>query len=167
MAVKKSLVVLCAGFFCWLRQCINKLLLKRRNIPITNMEWGLAHPAEVVVMGDVQTLVQAAFDAPGGAVVFEPLGRAQFLRGQAGHQRHHFGTMVAKLTPQQGHLLHAWKVDRFGGRGQRTQDPDFQSAFVDLTSARQLRRGLPRGKNPPVGRGLNSGCSFARWTDCL
>ena len=43
----------------------------------------LAHSAEVVVMRDVQTLAQAAFDAPGGAMVFEPLGRAEFLWRQA------------------------------------------------------------------------------------
>jgi len=38
MALKKSVVVLCLGFFCRDRQCMNKLLLKRRNIPITRME---------------------------------------------------------------------------------------------------------------------------------
>src|SRR5205814_2032389 len=36
MAVKKSVVVLCLGFFCRLRQCMNRLLLKRRNTPTSN-----------------------------------------------------------------------------------------------------------------------------------
>src|ERR671925_971003 len=40
MALKKSVVVLCRGFFCRLRQCMNKLLLRRRNIPITRMDLG-------------------------------------------------------------------------------------------------------------------------------
>jgi len=113
---------------------------------------GLAHAAEVVVMRDVQTLVQTAFDAPGGAIVFEPLGRAQFLRGQAGRQRHHFRTMMAKLAPQQGDLFDARKVYRLGGRRLRAQHADFQSAFVGLTGAGQLCRRLARGKNPPAGR---------------
>src|SRR5664279_4087066 len=41
MALKKSVVVLCWGLLCWLRQCMNRLLLKRRNIPTTRMDWGL------------------------------------------------------------------------------------------------------------------------------
>ena len=41
MALKKSLVVLCWGLFCWQRQCMNRLFLKRRNIPTTRMDWGL------------------------------------------------------------------------------------------------------------------------------
>ena len=113
---------------------------------------GLAHPAKVVVMGDIQTLVQAAFDAPSGAVVSEPLGGAEFLRRQARHQCHHFGAMMAKLAAQEGDLFHARKVHPLGGRGLRTQNPDFQPAFVDLTRARQLCRGLPRGGNPPAER---------------
>src|SRR5436190_10309688 len=40
MAVKKSVVVLCLGFFCRLRQCMNRLLLKRRNMPMTRMDLG-------------------------------------------------------------------------------------------------------------------------------
>ena len=34
---------------------------------------GLAHPAKIVQMGDIQTLMQAGFDAPGGAIELEPL----------------------------------------------------------------------------------------------
>jgi hypothetical protein len=33
-------VVLCSGFFCRLRQCMHKLLLNRRTMPITSIEWG-------------------------------------------------------------------------------------------------------------------------------
>jgi hypothetical protein len=40
MAVKKSVVVLCCGLFCRLRQCRHKLLLKRRNMPMTSIECG-------------------------------------------------------------------------------------------------------------------------------
>lgn len=41
MAVKKSAVVLWWGLFCWLRQCINRLLVKRRNMPMIRMDLGL------------------------------------------------------------------------------------------------------------------------------
>src|SRR5882724_10947816 len=40
MAVTKSVVVLCLGFLCRLRQCMNRLLLKRRNMPMTRMDLG-------------------------------------------------------------------------------------------------------------------------------
>src|SRR5438552_12592485 len=40
MAVKKSVVVLCLGLSCRLRQCMNRLLLKRRNMPMTRMDLG-------------------------------------------------------------------------------------------------------------------------------
>ena len=60
--------------------------------------------------------------------------------------------LMAKLAAQEGDLFHARKVHPLGGRGLRTQNPDFQPAFVDLTRARQLCRGLPRGGNPPAER---------------
>ena len=59
---------------------------------------------------------------------------------------------MAKLAPQEGDLVLAPHVHPLGGRGLRTQNRDFQPAFVDLTRARQLCRGLPRGKNPPAER---------------
>jgi hypothetical protein len=34
---------------------------------------GLAHPAEIVEVGDIQALMQAGFDAPGRAIELEPL----------------------------------------------------------------------------------------------
>ena len=60
---------------------------------------GLADPAEVFEMGNIQALMEAAFDAPGGAIELEPLGGVQLGRGQAGDERHHFRGMVAELTP--------------------------------------------------------------------
>jgi hypothetical protein len=63
------------------------------------------------------------------------------------------------VAAQQGHLLDAWKIHRLGSGGHRAQDPAFQAAFVDFTAASQLRRRLPRGKNPPAGRELIFQCS--------
>lgn len=42
-------------------------------------------PALVVLMRDVQALVQPAFDAPGSAVILQPLSSVQGLGRQAGH----------------------------------------------------------------------------------
>jgi hypothetical protein len=39
MALKKSVVILCQGFFFRLRQGLNGLLLKRRNRPLTCMDF--------------------------------------------------------------------------------------------------------------------------------
>ena len=103
-------------------------------------------------MRAIQTLVQTALDPPGRAIVFEPLCRVQLFRGQTGHERHDFGTMVAQVTPQQGDLFHAGKAYGFRTRRLRTQYPNLQAALVNLTRARQVRCRLPRGKNPPVGR---------------
>ena len=86
---------------------MNRLLLKRRNMPMTTHGMGLAHPAEVIEMGDIQALMQSGFDAPGGAIELEPLLGVQFLGRQAGDQRHGFGAMVAQVPAQQGDLFHA------------------------------------------------------------
>jgi hypothetical protein len=57
-------------------------------------------PAEVVVMGDIEALMQARFDAPGGAIEAEPLLGAQFFGRQAGDQGYCFGTMVSQAPVQ-------------------------------------------------------------------
>ena len=59
---------------------------------------GLAHPALIIVMGDVQALVQAVFNAPGGAIGLQPLRRVQCLRRQARHQRHDFRPVLAQVA---------------------------------------------------------------------
>jgi hypothetical protein len=56
--------------------------------------------AEVVVMGDIEALMQAGFDAPGGAIEAEPLLGAQFFGWQAGDQGHRFGAMVSQVPVQ-------------------------------------------------------------------
>ena len=117
-----------------------------------------ADPAEVVVMGDIEALMQAGFDAPGGAIEAEPLLGAQFLGRQAGDQGHCFGAMVSQVPVQQGDLFHAGKIDRFGGGGPGTQHAPFGLAFVELTFAGQGGRRLRRGKNPPEGRALIFEC---------
>ena len=107
---------------------------------------GQAHPALIVQVGDIQALVESAFDAPGGAVIFEPLGGIEFRRRQAGHQRDGFGAMVAQVSAQERHLLDAGKVHLFGGGGGGAQGARFKLAFVELPTARQGRRRVLREK---------------------
>ena len=128
---------------------------------------GLAHAALVVEVGDIQSLVQAALNAPSRAVVLEPLRRVELLGGKTGHQSDGFRGMVAQMAAQEGDLLHAGKVHFFGGGRPRTQHPDFGLAFVELTAARQSGRGLRREKNRPAAPGPTGRCSGAKWAGCL
>jgi hypothetical protein len=113
---------------------------------------GLAHPAEIVEVGDIQALMQAGFDAPGCAIELEPLLGVEFFRGQAGHERDGFGTVVAQVALEQGDLFDTREVHRLARGGLATEHAPFGLAFVELTPARQRRGGLARGKNPPEGR---------------
>ena len=113
---------------------------------------GLADAAQVVEVGDIQALMQSGFDAPGGAIVLEPLLGVEFLWGQAGDQGDGFGPMVAQVTAEQGDLFDTREVHRFAIGGLAAEHPQFGLAFVELTPASQGGGGLPRGKNPPAGR---------------
>jgi hypothetical protein len=113
---------------------------------------GLAHPAEIVEVGDIQALMQASFDAPGRAIELEPLLGVEFFRGQAGHQGNGFGAVVAEVAAEQGDLFDTREVHRLGGGGLAAEYPQFGLAFVELTPAGQGGAGLSRGKNPSEGR---------------
>jgi len=115
-------------------------------------------PAEVVVMGDIEALMQAGFDAPGGAIVLEPLLGVEFLWGQAGDQGDGFGPMVAQVTAEQGDLFDTREVHRLARGGLATEHPPFGLAFVELTLAGQCGGRIRRGKNPPEGRELTFEC---------
>lgn len=114
--------------------------------------FGFTDSTKVIQVGDIESLMEARFDSPGGAIVFEPLGGGELIGCQAGDQSHDFRFMVAQVATQQGYLLYTGKIHRLGGGGRRTQHAYFQSAFVDFTFSGQRRRGLARGKNPPEGR---------------
>jgi hypothetical protein len=79
--------------------------------------FGFAHSAEIIEVGDVESLVQAAFDAPGRTIVLKPLGGAKFFGQKTGHQRDDFRLVMAQVAAQQGHLLDTGKIDGFGRGG--------------------------------------------------
>ena len=95
-----------------------------------------AHPALVVQVGDIQSLVQAAFDAPNGPVVPQPLRGVQLRRRQARHQRDRSRKVLAQVAPQQRHLLHAGKVpllDAGRARSTRPSNPPLLNSRLPLT----------------------------------
>jgi len=120
---------------------------------------GLAHPAEVIEVGDIQALMQSGFDAPGGAIELEPLLGVEWLGWQAGDQGDGFGAVMAQMAAEQCDLFDAREVHRLAGGGLAAQPPRFGLAFVELTLAGQGGGGLPRGKNPPEGRERVLRCS--------
>ena len=126
---------------------------------------GQTHAALVVEMADIQPQVQAVFDPPRGAIVGQPLGRAQLVGRQTADQGDGLGLVMAQVAPQQSDLLDKGKIDFFRAGRSRTEHAHFQSAFVDLTSARQMSGGLLRGKNALEALGLIFQCSDARWAD--
>ena len=127
---------------------------------------GPTHPAGVFPMGDVQALVQAAFNAPGGPSVRQPWGGGQFRRWQAGYQSHHFRGVLAQVSAQEGHLRHQGKSHRLRAGRPRAQHTHLGLALVDLTLAGQGGRRLPRGKNAPAAPPPVVGCSLAAWVGC-
>ena len=62
----------------------------------------------------IQSLVQSAFNAPGGPVVMQPLGGIQLLGPKARHQGHGFGRVLAQMPAQERDLLDAGKVHLLG-----------------------------------------------------
>ena len=103
-------------------------------------------------MGDVQSLVQSAFDAPGCPVVEQPLSGVQRFGREAGDQGDGFRGVLAQMPAQERDLFDAGKVHLLGCGWSRAQHPGFRLALVELTAGGQRRGRLPRGKNLPEVR---------------
>jgi len=67
MSEKKSVVVLWWERGCLEIQCMQRLLLRRRNRPIKHGA-RFAHTAQVIEVADIQALMESAFDSPRLAV---------------------------------------------------------------------------------------------------
>jgi len=118
-------------------------------------------------MRDIQTLVEAAFDAPGCPVELQPLGGIQRSRLEAGDQRDRFGGVFSKVPAQERDLFDAGKIHRFSGGCLTTQYSQFGQSLVELTFAGQVRSGLARGKNPLEERARVFRWWLAAWAGCL
>ena len=109
-------------------------------------------PAAVVVVGDIQTLMQSALNAPGLPVQTYPVCGIQTRGLQAGDQRHQFIFAAFGLTQQQGGLLGQWEADLFGADWRGYNTAAFFAALVDFLRISLSRRWLLRGKKPPAER---------------
>lgn len=67
-----------------------------------------------VVVGDIQSSVQAVFNGPVLAIVFQPSTRIELAAGQAGDQSDGFGLVLAQFAVDQRHLCRVKKADVFG-----------------------------------------------------
>jgi len=128
---------------------------------------GMADAAAVVVVGDIQTLVEAAFDAPGLTVELEPACGVEACWFHTGNEADFLWRVALEMATEAGGLGGEGKGDLFGGDGGGAQDADLATPLVALHRA-GLGGGWPfRGKNPPQGRGPVSGGVPEVRVDCL
>jgi len=126
----------------------------------------IADAAAVVVVGNVQALVQAAFDAPGCAVELKPAGGIELLGSGAGEQGDFFGIAAAGVAQQPRGLAGKGEEEFLATKWRGLNGADFLTAFVLFDRARLGGRRFSRGENPHQGRRPVSGCCGVRWADC-
>lgn len=126
-----------------------------------------AHAAEVIEMGHIQALMEAALNTPSLAVELEPLGGIELFGRQTGHQGDGFRRVVTQMAAQERYLFDAGELDLLRAGGHRAQDAPLQVAFVEFTAGRQSWRGLLRGENHPAKDRPTSQYWRGRWADCL
>ena len=156
MAVKQSVVVWCRGFRCRLRQCMNRLLLKRRNIPMTRMDCG-RRTRHWSSRWDTSRRWCRPLSMPQAARLCASHWAALSSSG---------GRLVTSATVSGACWRDAGEVQRLGAAGAGAQDAPFGLALVKLPVAGQRGRGRARGKNPPAGRALVFRGSPAGWAGC-
>ena len=98
---------------------------------------GFAHAAEVVEVADIQALVKAAFDAPRGAVEFEPVESAEFFQRQAGEEFYRIGLLAVGEAEEPCCLGSEREVGVFGSDGSAADRPDFVASLVELAAGGQ------------------------------
>ena len=109
---------------------------------------GMTDPAAIIVVGDVQTLVKAALDAPGLAVELQPSSSGQLGDVQAGDEADLLGLVPLEVTAQAGDLRSEGKADLLSARGSRAQATIFPAALAGLDGASLGGCGVLRGGNP-------------------
>ena len=115
--------------------------------------FGVAHTAAVFAEGNVQSMVQAAFDGPIASLEFEQASRIQLFQREAGDEINNFSSffaLAADAPTEPGDALNSGKAHLLGRSRLAIQHPDFASPAVVLPrQGMGLRRGL-RGKNAVV-----------------
>jgi hypothetical protein len=119
----------------------------------------MANPAPIVVMGNVQTLVQAVFDAAKtSAVEFQPLLGVEPLGWSAGDEADIFVLAALALAQQASRLGCQRKAKLLRADYLGPNRAAHVVALFVLEGAILRGRWLPRGGNPPWGRGAIARC---------
>ena len=106
------------------------------------------HPAAILIIGDVQSLMESAFDSPARPVGPKPLlGVETFGRG-TGDQSDFFIFASGGLPQEPRSLARQGKAHIFGVDFGRGDGAVFCPAFVLFAGARLPRSGFIQGGNP-------------------
>ena len=117
----------------------------------------VANSATIIVMGNIQPLMEAVFDAAKtGPVKFQPLLGVELGRWGAGEKSDLLVLAALGLAEQTGRLPHQWKANLLRGGGLGPDGAADYQALFEVQSAELGGRRLPRGGNPPWGRGAAS-----------
>jgi len=114
----------------------------------------MANAATIIVMGDVQTLVQAVFDpAKARPVQLQPLPGVELGRLGTGNEANVFILAALGLAEQAGRLCRKGKANLFRADHLGADGAAHIPVLFVLEGAVLRGRRLPRGENPPGGRG--------------
>ena len=123
--------------------------------------------AAVVIVGDVQTLVKPALDAPTRPVQVQPSLGLKLGAGRAGDQGHLFIFSPFGLAQEARRLRRHGKADVLRRDSRRADHTVFRSPFVLLLRAGFCERRLLKKENPLGERILSFRCSPVEWADCF
>lgn len=127
----------------------------------------VAHPAEIIAVGNVQSLMESVFDSPVGAIEPQPTLGVEAFWGSTGEQRDGFGFVPLDLPSQACHLCGRRKTDLLRiGRGS-LNDPNFIAAFISLLATGLRAGGVRRGGKLPEVPAVASQCFGQALVDCL
>lgn len=113
-----------------------------------------ADAATVIVLRNIQSLVQAIFDAPVDSIEMEPCLGVEFVGRGAGQQADFLVLAACRLAQQARGLGDQGKGRLFGRHGLGHNGAAFGAALVLFQRAALGGRRVLRGKNPLGERGL-------------
>lgn len=111
----------------------------------------VAYPTQIVVFGNVQALMQSAFNTPTQTVELEPVHGFESLRLQTAYEPNAFFFPPTALTNQLRRLCRHRKTDRFSAHRTGFYGSTFRTALVAFHGSGLLCRRFQRGKNQPRG----------------
>ena len=106
------------------------------------------YPATIIIVGNVQSLMQAAFYAPSLAIAPQPLLGIQSFWGCAGNEGNFLVFASLSLTQEPGGLAGKGETEVFGINLSRANGAAFPPPFIFLQGAGLCGRRLRRGENP-------------------